>query len=137
MKVLSARIAALLSELMLVRNPEGPYIFPNPKTGKPYTDLRKLVKAVCREAGIERWNKVSLRWFRHNYLSWGGGLGYSAERLQETVGHTNGSTTLHYTHLFSSEKRKVEDAICEKFFDCVQKREHGSKKEGGQKIPTA
>jgi integrase len=136
-KILSARVASLLNELMLIRIPQCPYIFPNPETKKPYTDLRKLVKAVCREAGIDRWREVSPRWFRHNYLSWGGALGYSAERLQETVGHVNPSTTLHYTHLFNSEKRKVEDAICEKFFERVQNRVHGSKKEGRREIPTA
>ncbi len=136
-KILSARMASLLNEMMLTRIPECPYIFPNPETGKPYTDLRKLVKSVCREAGIKRWREISPRWFRHNYLSWGGALGYSAERLRETVGHTNVSTTLHYTHLFNSEKRKVEDSICEKFYERVQNVEHGSKKEGRREIPTA
>jgi len=136
-KVLSARMASLLNQLILTRNPEFRFIFPNPESKRPYQDLRKLVRSVCREAGIDRWREVSPRWFRHNYLSWGGALGYSAERLQETVGHANLSTTLHYTHLFNSEKRKAEDAICEKFFERVQNVEHGSKKEGRREIPTA
>lgn len=136
-KVLSARMAKLLNDMLLTNTPGCPYIFPNPETQKPFQDLRTIVQGVCRDSGIDRWDRVSVKWFRHNYLSWGGAIGLPAERLQETVGHANARTTLGYTHLYDREKREVEDQICETFFECAQNRAPDQKTKGSQEIPTA
>lgn len=88
---------------------DSPWIFPNPKTGKPYTNLRGSLKRLCKMAGIER--HISPKTFRHNFLSQGASEGIPDGQLKDTVGHTNASTTARYIHWFTQERRTIENRI--------------------------
>lgn len=56
-------LQTLLDELRShqdVKNIHG-YMFPNPKTGKPYTDIRKTISTACKSAGVERFTPHQIR----------------------------------------------------------------------------
>lgn len=40
---------------------QSEYIFPNPKTGKPYKDIRKALTSACERAGVERFTMHTMR----------------------------------------------------------------------------
>ena len=36
----------------LLKNQESGWVFPNPKTGKPYDQRRRLIQGICKRAGV-------------------------------------------------------------------------------------
>lgn len=73
----------------------GEYVFINPETGKPYTDLKKAFGTACRLAGIN-----GLRWhdLRHTFGTRLAEDGWSESTIAELMGHSNPNTTRRYTH---------------------------------------
>ena len=80
----------------------GPWVFPNPKTGNPYTS--------CRAAWVtarERANLPTLRMhdLRHTYASLMLDAGADIVDVQQALGHTQLKTTAVYLHLTEARKR--------------------------------
>lgn len=78
------------------------YVFLNPKTGKPYTDLKRAFQAACDDAGISGLNWHDLR---HTFGMRLGEAGANAFEIMELMGHTSAETSRRYVHPSSERKR--------------------------------
>ena len=78
-------------------------IFPNPQTGKPYTNCNSSWEALLKEAKIEnyRWHDM-----RHDFASRLVIMGVDLNTVRELLGHSEMKMTQRYAHL-SPEKKKA------------------------------
>ena len=76
-------------------------IFPNPMTGKPYTEVKKNFKLACRKAGI-----VGLRFhdLRHTFASRLIEAGADIVTVRDLLGHFSVKMTQRFTHPGRSQK---------------------------------
>jgi integrase len=103
-------MSAQVREVMLKLSREGrgsDYVFTNPRTGKPYTELRRPFASACREAGIR-----DLRWhdLRHTFGTRLAEAGHSEATIAELMGHSEPKTTRRYTHGTERAKRAAVEA---------------------------
>jgi integrase len=84
------------------------YVFINPETGKPYTDLKKAFRKACELAGNRglRWNDP-----RHTFGTRLGIAGANAFEIKELMGHTDIRTSLRYVHPVTERKRTAVESI--------------------------
>ncbi len=83
------------------------HVFINPKTGRPYTDLKNGFAKACELAGI-----TDLHWhdLRHTFGTRLAEGGHSEAVIRELMGHASGSTTRRYTHATERGKREAVEA---------------------------
>ncbi len=91
---LHPEVAALLEEL-----PDNgtPYFFVNPRTGKPFTDIKKAWAAVKKSAGIDpefRWHDLRHQFGTEIYEATG-----DLRLAQRGLGHRQIETTERYAHV--------------------------------------
>lgn len=87
---------------MQKRNGKSPYVFPNPRTGKPYTEVKKSFKSACERAGIENLRFHDLR---HTFASRLVESGVDLITVRDLLGHFSVRVTQRYTH--SNRKQKM------------------------------
>jgi integrase len=93
----------LLLKLNLTRNGSR-YVFENPKTGKPYTDLKRGWQSALEKARINGMRFHDLRHtFASHFLMNGGDL-YT---LKEILGHKDITTTSRYLTITTEHKSKA------------------------------
>jgi integrase len=93
----------LLLKLNLTRNGNR-YVFENPKTGKPYIDLKRGWQTALERAGINDMRFHDLRHtFASHFLMNGGDL-YT---LKEILGHKDITTTSLYLTITTAHKSKA------------------------------
>lgn len=90
------------------RYPKSEWVFPNPKTGKPYKDRRKLLDRLCTDAGIKR---ITHHMFRHHVASRGDEKGLSHTEIMEITGHQDIKTLTNYLHEIRGARQSPMDAI--------------------------
>lgn len=73
-----------------------PYLFFNPKTGKPPVAIFALWDKLRRRAGL---GDVRLHDLRHSYASFLVNAGRSLYEVQNLLGHRDPKTTMRYAHL--------------------------------------
>lgn len=84
------------------------YVFTNPATGAPFTELKRAFGTACRLAGIK-----NLHWhdLRHTFGTRLAEAGFSEAVIAELMGHSDPSTTRRYTHGTERGKRAAVEAI--------------------------
>lgn len=111
-----------------------PYVFHDPKTLKPYTDLKRSFATALERAGITDFHFHDLR---HTFASQLIMAGVDLVAVKELLGHKDIKMTLRYAHLAPAHKRRavnVLDAILNlpetaHFPSTAQKLTHETKKE--------
>lgn len=90
--------AGAMQVLATVPRPAGhsPWVFPNPKTGKPFTAIFSSWDSARRRAGLA---DVRLHDLRHSFASFLVNAGRSLYEVQKLLGHTQVGTTQRYAHL--------------------------------------
>lgn len=83
------------------RLPGNPYVFPNPKTGKPYDYRDKFFDRLCRLAGVPEMGYHALRHHKASQLA---DEGMSLADIQAFLGHENAVTTAIYLHSLGVKK---------------------------------
>jgi excisionase family DNA binding protein len=115
--------AALQDELSKLKSEDGqsPYVFPNPKTGKPLTTVKTAFVAACRRAGI-----AGLRFhdLRHTFGSRLVEKGADIETVRSLLGHASIAVTQRYVHSTDERRRTAVDKLAEKPHLVVQNGEN-------------
>jgi integrase len=103
---MNADVRDTLLQLRRLANRSG-YVFINPDTGKPYTDLKKAFGTACRLAGIR-----DLHWhdLRHTFGTRLAEAGCSEATIAELLGHSDPQTTRRYKHATERAKRAAVEA---------------------------
>ncbi len=83
------------------------YLFENPKTGKPVTEIKTAFKTACRIVGIE-----GLVWhdLRATFGTRLGEAGFDAFTIADLMGHSDVRTTLRYVRATERNKREAVEA---------------------------
>jgi integrase len=102
--MLNAPALAVLNSLPRV----GPYVIPAGDPKRPRHDLKRLWRAVCTRAGLER---VRLHDLRHTYASVGAGGGLGLPVIGKLLGHTQPATTQRYAHLDNDPLKRASETI--------------------------
>ena len=92
----------------LPRRLDGGHVFYDPKTDKPYQDVKKSFATACRKAGITDFHFHDLR---HTYASHLVMAGVDLTTVKELLGHKNLTMTLRYSHLSPTHKVKAVEAL--------------------------
>lgn len=84
------------------------YVFINPDTVMPYTDIKKAFSTACRLAGIR-----NLHWhdLRHTFGTRLAEAGCSEATIADLMGHSDPQTTRRYTHATDRAKRAAVEAV--------------------------
>jgi integrase len=90
---LSDGVVQLLSTLA---HDSPTWVFPNPKTGKPYVSIFYSWNTARKQAGLA---DVRIHDLRHSFASFLVNAGRSLYEVQKILGHTQIKTTQRYAHL--------------------------------------
>jgi integrase len=86
----------------------SPFVFPNPKTKKPYVDVKKSFAEAVKDAKIP-----SLRFHdtRHTFASRLVAAGVDLITVKELLGHHSVRVTERYTHTNAEQKRNAVEGL--------------------------
>lgn len=84
-----------------------PYVLPNPRTFKPYTDFHEPWHTACRRAGLK---DVRIHDLRHTFASNLVNAGHSLFVVSRALGHANIVQTARYSHLADDTLLAAADA---------------------------
>lgn len=96
----------LLQELILQRKANGkcPFVFPNPDTKRPFTDIKKGFKYACERAGIK---DLRFHDLRHTFASRLIQVGVDLITVRDLLGHFSVRVTQRYTHSNQDQKTQA------------------------------
>jgi len=105
--------SVVFSLLSVVKSKNGgsEYVFPNPKTGKPYVDIKRAFNSARRKACIEDFHFHDQR---HVFASRLVSNGVDLNRVRELMGHASIVTTQRYLHSLKEEKREAVEILVRK-----------------------
>lgn len=101
-------LAESLKELKPEKKRKG-HIFVNPRTGKPYTDIRKSLKTATKKAKIAK--HVHPHLFRHSVATYGLGKNINLRAMQDYMGHGDIRMTEWYSHVNTEHLQTISDQI--------------------------
>lgn len=94
----------------LPRGAGSVYLFPNPKTGRPYVSVFHSWNTARRRAGLA---DVRMHDLRHSFASYVVNAGRSLYEVQTLLGHAHMSTTQRYAHLSQESLLQAADSAAE------------------------
>ena len=103
---LSQGVKTLLAERRKTAT-SSEWVFPNPKTGKPYHSCRNAWVTVRNRAGLPT---LRIHDLRHTYASMMLESGSNLIDVQQALGHASLTTTQVYTHVSPARKQERADA---------------------------
>ena len=92
----------------------SPYIFPNPRTGKPYVSIFHAWDRVRKDAGLP---ELRIHDLRHSFASMLVNEGRSLYVVQKLLGHAHIRTTERYAHLSNEALSAAVNATTRYFSD--------------------
>ena len=96
--------------MKLKENASSEWVFPNPKTGLPLTDVKTAFKEACRSAGIDDFLFHDLR---HTFGTRATDGGAPITAVAAVMGHADIHTTMRYAHATDSGRLRVVEAVTE------------------------
>ena len=105
-------LAAGVVDLLRLRQEEADseWVFPNPKTGKPYHSCYNAWDTIRRKAGMPNLRMHDLR---HTFASMMLDSGADIVDVQHALAHTQLKTTAVYLHLTEARKRTYANAAAQ------------------------
>jgi integrase len=98
----------LLNEAMNNTSKDNPYVFPNPRNGKPYTKINKSLKSTMKAIGIDHYK---VHWLRHSFCSRMKEAGVDDKTIMEIGGWKTRSMVDRYSHPSMEHKRSAIEKI--------------------------
>ncbi|WP_222519353.1 site-specific integrase [Spiribacter salinus] len=89
-------------------NPGVPWLFINPKTGRPPVTIFNAWNTIRRRAGL---SDVRLHDLRHSFASFLVNSGRSLYEVQALLGHSNPQTTMRYAHLSQDSLQRAVETV--------------------------
>ncbi len=83
---------------------DGEYVFINPKTDKPYTDIKKAFACACRKSELKDFTFHDLR---HTFGTRLAEQNVDVVCIKELMGHKSIETTMRYMHATDRGKREA------------------------------
>lgn len=105
---LTMNLTKILEEAINRVSKNNPYVFPSPRTGKPYTSIDKAFKAAMKEAGFDHYK---FHWLRHSFASRMAEEGLDEKTTMEIGGWKTNSMVKRYTHPSIEHKRRAIEKI--------------------------
>jgi len=92
-------------------NGKSQFVFPNPKTNKPFKDIKKSFAEAIKQSGI-----LSLRFHdtRHSFASRLVAAGVDIITVKELLGHHSVRVTERYTHSSTEQKQRAVENLTPK-----------------------
>ena len=103
---ISPRLDMLFKEILAKSNNE--YVFINPKTNKPYVDIKKAFSTVLKIAKI---NNFRFHDLRHTVATRMVESGADLLVVKEILGHANIQTTMRYAHPVPENKKRAINCL--------------------------
>lgn len=97
--------------ILKAENGQNPFVFLNPKTGKPFLDMKTPFKKACRISGIEGLRFHDLR---HTFASRLIERGVDIETARDLLGHSSLLITQRYIHSNDDRKRLAVEILLKK-----------------------
>lgn len=94
-----------------------PWVFANPKTGLPFSNIFNSWDTARKAAGLE---DVRLHDLRHSFASFLVNAGRSLYEVQKILGHTQVKTTQRYAHLAQETLLDATNAVAGILGDAMQ-----------------
>lgn len=101
-------ISEKLYGLLISLPKESEYVFTNPKTNKPYVDIKKSWEKVMEDSNIKSFRFHDLR---HTFATRMVMAGVDFLTLMELLGHTNITTTMRYSHVMAGRKMEAIEKL--------------------------
>jgi len=111
-------MSGLVIEAFRALKRDKEFVFTNPRTGRPLSDLQTGFKAACRKAAVGDVRFHDLRHTAATYMVLGG---IDLVTVKEILGHATIQMTMRYAHPTPENKRRAIDVLSELF------RIHGEK----------
>jgi excisionase family DNA binding protein len=89
-------------------NGQYSYVFANPKTGKPLTDVKRSFDKACKQAGV---SQLRFHDLRHTFASRLVENGVDLITVKDLLGHRSVKTTERYTHSYQEQKRRAVESL--------------------------
>lgn len=101
----------------------SPYVFPNRKTGEPFSNIFNSWDTARKKAGLK---DVRMHDLRHSFASALVNNGLSIYDVKELLGHSSVSTTQRYAHLSQDRLSKAANTVSD-HFDVAPETSKGTK----------
>jgi len=110
----------LWQELLRVRNLNGKckFVFPNPDTDLPYTEVKKSFKSACKRAGID---DLRFHDLRHTFATRLIESGVDLITVRDLLGHFSVRVTQRYTHSSQEQKKAAVELLLQKSLKKAEK----------------
>jgi integrase len=105
---ISADVAAIVRERLLLVPKGNPWLFPGDVPGQPVKEIRRFWRRIQKVAQIE---DARIHDLRHTFASLLVSGGASLEMIGKLLGHTQLQTTQRYAHLLDAPLRAGVDAV--------------------------
>ncbi|HHT9119301.1 MAG TPA: site-specific integrase [Candidatus Hypogeohydataceae bacterium YC41] len=99
---------AVRDALTSIDRKDFPYVFPDPRTGKSYSNIRTSFATALKKAGISKLRFHDLRHTAASYMVLGGA---DLVTVKEVLGHSRIDTTLRYSHPTQDSKRYAIEVL--------------------------
>jgi integrase len=107
---ISADVAAIVRERLLLVPKGNPWLFPGDVPGQPVKEIRRFWRRIQKVAQIE---DARIHDLRHTFASLLVSGGASLEMIGKLLGHTQLQTTQRYAHLLDAPLRAGVDAVAD------------------------
>ena len=106
---MNSRLYETLQRQYKIRDKKSPYVFTFEKTGQPYKYRQKLMKGLCKRAGIRQFGFHALRRYVASILS--DKHKVSSKAIQNVLGHESQSTTEKYLQKIHTGMAEVMELL--------------------------